>query len=147
MYDNAAFYLLNHLCSYFWTLCVQGFRQLMGDSVAYVYILRVDFQSASGSLCFGYDFCWNPSEAPLAAADSTKKSHWCANSLGERYVYIDTRWVARNSLSTTASISEQPSWLYLYWCVGKAFHTPPCAVILLQGKASKNGTNCDLVAD
>ena len=30
------------------------------------------------------------------------------------------RWVAPNSFSTTASISGQPRWLYLYWGVAEA---------------------------
>ena len=38
--------------------------------------------------------------------------------------------VARNSFSTTASISGQHRWFYLYWCVAEAFHTPPYVVIL-----------------
>ena len=57
------------------------------------------------------------------------------------------KWVARNSFSTTASFSGQPRWLlYWYWCVAETFCTPPYVVILLQSKASKNGTSWDLVA-
>ena len=56
------------------------------------------------------------------------------------------RWVATNSFSAIASISAQSTWLYWYWWVAVAFHTPPCAVILLHSKASGNGTSWGLVA-
>ena len=51
-----------------------------------------------------------------------------------------------NSFFTTASISAQPGWLYLYRWVAEVFHTPACTVILLHDKTLKNGTSWDLVA-
>ena len=72
------------------------------------------------------------------------------NSLGtfgwDKIAIRILRWVSPNSFPTTASISAQPRWLYQYWWVPEVFHTPPCAVILLHEKASKNGTNWDFVA-
>ena len=48
-------------------------------------------------------------------------------------IELRLRWIARNSFSTTASISAQPRWLYKYWWVAEVFHTPmPCDLVTWQ---------------